>query len=321
MRALRSMLPDPLPRAPGGEDNLAAAYEERGAYREPLSLQLGAVADVVDAFVAALAKAASVSPRLLLGRVWVQQAEFCRDYPYEEGGAGTAEAFVGHLRNRPIHGARHQRSRYFADQKGNALAVSWDDGTKNSPERKVYAKRSDLVRVEIALRRRGAVAALQKRLGVPSIGASLHGSGVAAELAHLAPGGERLLDEAVAAINEGLVAVPRMGAEFVLAFAPLLRLISPPPKKAGAPGRSLNADVGPLARLALERLLAEGKFDMRGQHQTHPVLLALKEMQAAGALAVVPRLPRLFAVAPELEAARQALAGVGTEPLGGSDAG
>ena len=312
MRALRSLLFSPLAAGPNGQDNLAAAYEP-GAYRTLLPLQLRAVAEAVDAFVAALAKAAGVTPRMLRGRVWVQHAEFCRDYLYDDG----AEHFVRRLRDRPVLGARHERGRYFADQHGNGLAVSWHEGSKNSAERKAYAKRPDLVRVEVSLRSRSAVTALLKRRNAPTAGPSLLGTDVAAELAHLSHGAETLLDEAVSVLNEGLVAVPRMGAEFVLAFAPLLRLISPPPKKAGAPGRSLGADVEPLARQALERLLTEGKFDMRGQHQTHPVLLALREMEAAGALAVGPRLPRLFTVAPELEAARQALAGLHATPLSG----
>ncbi len=322
MRALRSLLPSPLAVGAGGEDNLAAAYEP-DAYRELLPLQLRAVAEAVDAFVAALAKAASVSPRLLHGRVWVQQAEFCRDYPYpsEEGEEGAAEAYVRRLRDRPIRGGRHERGRYFAEQQDNKLTVSWHEGTKTAPERKVYAKLPDLVRVEVSLRRRGAVAALQKRLGAPRSGSSLSGSAAAAELALLAHGAETLLEEAVAALDEGLVAVPRAGADFLLAFVPLLRLAAPEPREAGAAGRPHRADVQPLARQALERLLAEGKFDMRRVSPSHKVLLALREMQAAGALAVEPRLPRLFAVAPELEAARQALAGVGTQPLGGSDAG
>ncbi len=322
MRALRSMLSNPLPRGPGGADNLAAAYEP-GAYRELLPLQLGAVAEAVDAFVAALAKAAGVSPRLLRGRVWVQQAEFCRDYPYpsEEGEEGAAEAYVRRLRDRPIRDGRHERGRYFAEQLSNELSVSWHEGTKTAPERKVYAKRPDLVRVEVSLRSRGAVTALQKRLGAPGSGSSLLGAAAADELALLARGAEALLEEAVGVLDEGLEAVPRAGAEFLLAFAPLLRLVSPPPRAPGAAGRPQRADVEPLARRALERLLAEGKFDMRGVPPSHKVLLALREMQAAGALAVAEGMPRLFTVAAELEAARQALAGVGREPLGGGGEG
>ncbi len=253
MRALRSLLPSPLAVGPGGEDNLSAPYSP-GAYAELLPLQLRAVAEAVDTFVAALAAVSGVSSDRLRGAVRVQQAEFCRDYPYEDG----AEHFVRRLR---------------------------------------------------------------ERLCVPRAAPGLLGAGVAAELAHLARGAGALLDEAVDVLNEALVAVPRTGADFLLAFAPLLRLAAPAPKRAGAAGRPRGAEVEPLANLALERLLAEGKFDMRGQHQTHPVLLALREMQAAGALAVAEGMPRLFTVAPGLEAARQALAGAGIEPLGGGGEG
>jgi hypothetical protein len=315
MRALRSVHPSPLAAAPGGEDNLAAAYEP-GAYLDLLPRQLRAVAASVDALVGALARAAGAA-RPLRGRVWVQQAEFCRDYPYEEDGAGTADAYIRRLRDRPIRGVRSERARFFAEQEGNRLTVSWRDGGKSSPERKAYAKRPDIVRVEVALRDRDAVAALLKRRGAPLGKPGLRGDGVAAELAVLARGAEELLDEAVASLDEGLVAAPRNGVAFVLAFAPLLRLVSPPPRAPGAAGRPRGGGVEPLARLALERLLAEGKFDMRGQPPSNPVLLALREMQAAGALAAGARQPRLFTVAPELEAARQALASAGGEPLGG----
>jgi hypothetical protein len=270
------------------------------------------VAGTVDAFVAALAEAAAIGPNLLRGKVWVQQVEFCLDYGYDE-----AEDFVRRLRDRPIRGARHERARYFVDQLGNGLTVSWHEGGRNSPERKVYAKRPDLVRVEVALRNRRAVTAMLDRPGAPRGGPSLLGSRVAGELACLARGAQVLLDEAVAALNEGLEAVPRTGADFVLAFAPLLRLISPPPRVAGAAGRPRDTEVEPLARLALERLLAEGKFDMRGRSASGPVLVAMKQMQADGTLSAAPRQPRLFTVSPELEAARQALAGVGVVRIGG----
>jgi hypothetical protein len=316
MRALRSLLPSPLAVGPRGEDNLSAPYSP-GAYVDLLPLQLRAVAEAVDTFVAALAVASRAASDQLLGAVRVQQAEFCRDYLYEDG----AEHFVRRLRDRPILGSRQESGRFFAKQRGNALTASWHEGSKNAPERKVYAKRPDLVRVEVSLRSPTMVSALRKRLRVPTAAPSLLGAGVADELAHLAHGAEALLDEAVDVLNEALVAVPRTGADFLLAFAPLLRLAAPAPKKAGAAGRPRGAEVEPLANLALERLLAEGKFDMRGQAASNPVLLALKEMQAAGALAVAEGMPRLFTVAPELEAARQALAGVGTEPLGGSDGG
>ncbi|MBB5371996.1 hypothetical protein [Acidocella aromatica] len=316
MRALRSLLPSPLAAGRGGEDNLAEPYSP-GSYVDLLPRQLRAVAEAVDAFVAALAQAAGVASNQLRGAVRVQQAEFCRDYLYEDG----AEHFVRRLRDRPILGSRHERGRFFADQLGNGLAVSWHEGTKNAPERKAYPKRSDLVRVEVSLRSRAVVSALRKRLRVPSAAPSLLGADVADELAHLAHGAEALLNEAVDVLNEALVAVPRTGADFLLAFAPLLRLAAPAPKKVGAAGRPRGAEVEPLANQALERLLAEGKFDMRGKAPSNPVLLALKEMQTAGALAVTPRLPRLFTVAPELEAARQALAKVETSPLGGVDEG
>jgi hypothetical protein len=134
-------------------------------------------------------------------------------------------------------------------------------------------------------------------------------------MTELSPQLETLLDEAVAALNEGLEAVPSAGAKFVLAFAPLLGLTSPPPREGSAAGRPRGADVEPLARLALERLIAEGKFDMRGRSASSPVLVAMKQILAAH-----KRQPRLFTVSPELEAARQALAGVEAVPLGGGEA-
>ncbi len=315
MRALRTVRSSPPAAGPGGQDNIAAFHDD-GEYEALLAWQLRAVAGAVDAFVAALAMAAGVGPELLGGRVWVQQAEFCRDYRYEE-----AEAFVRRLRDRPIRGGRHERVRSFSDQLGNGLSVSWDEGAKKSPERKVYAKTPELVRVELSLRNRSAVTAMLGRVGAPRGGSSLLGAGVAGELALLARGAAPLLDDALLALNEGLTAVPRTGADFVLAFAPLVRLACPPRRKAGAAGRPRGAGVEPRARLVLERLLAEGKFDMRGCRPSDAVLLALKEMEAAGALMTTKQRPRLFTTAPELERARQTLADMPTEPMGGGDGG
>lgn len=311
MRALRSQIEAPSALGTGGADNLAMSYDPE-AYPALLAQQLCAVAHVVDVFVAALAEAAGFAPGRLRGKIWVQQAEFCRDYQHPE-----AEDFVRALKDRPIRGSRQERARFFWDQLGNDLCLSWHEGAKNSPERKVYAKRADCVRVEVSLRTRPAVKKLAAASGAPLAGGlGLSGASVARTLADLAGAAVPLLNQVVEVVNEGLTALPRTGLDFVLAFGPLSRLINPPPRAPGAAGRSRGADVEPLARLALDRLLAEGKFDMRGQSASNPVLLALKEMLAAGALSVTPERPRLFTVGPEMEAARQALTNLARASMG-----
>ncbi len=127
MRALRPQLGAPLAPARGGADNLAVPYEPGGC-RPLLAWQLRAVAGLVDAVVGDLAAAAGVPADRLGGGIWVQQAEFCRDYAWE-----GAEAYVRDLRLRPIPGARHGRARLFRDRRGNGLCLSWDDGTNSLP--------------------------------------------------------------------------------------------------------------------------------------------------------------------------------------------
>ena len=311
MRALRSRLVAPLDPAPGGADNLAVPYEP-GECRALLAWQLSAVAAVVNSFVGDLAAAAGAQRDRLLGRIWVQHAEFCRDYPCE-----GAEDYVRDLQPRPIPGARHRRERSFRDRRGNGLCLSWDEGTKHSPERKVYAKRGDLIRVEISLRSRGAVTKLlggARHDGAPT----LRGEDVAGALAHLARAAEPLLDETVGLVGKSQVPEQRTGAGFVRALAPLLHLTDPPPRAPGAAGRRPGPGVAGLADQVLGRLIDEGMFDMRGRNSSDAVLRALKAMEAAGALCATPRQPRLFTVAPAFEAARRALAGARQQPAGGA---
>jgi hypothetical protein len=67
--------------------------------------------------------------------------------------------------------------------------------------------------------------------------------------------------------------------------------------------------VAPLAHNVLRRLVADGRFDARGMPASSAVLVALRAMLAAGTLRATPGRPRFFALAPEHEIARRALAG------------
>jgi hypothetical protein len=307
MRAVRARVAAPLPLPADGSDNLVAAYPDY--YPSLLVQQLEIVGDVVNAVVLALASAAGVDYGRIRGRVWVKAGEITRDYPHPD-----ARGLVRALKDMPISGAGDESHRHRSTRHGNELCVAWHQGAATSPERKVYAKDTGLVRVEIALRSRRAV----KRLLGHSRSEGLLGCEAVRELFALASSAAPLLDEAADLITRAVEAPPRGGADLVLAFAPLVRLAAPAPRAPGAGGRPPGGGVAPLARLAVERLVAEGRFDMRGRPASDAVLGALKEMLADGALCAAAARPRLFTVAPALEAARQALAGVRAGPPGGA---
>ena len=301
MRGLRAVVADPCPRASDGDDNLIG---ECGDHRELLGWQLRTAGLVVAALLCIIADAAGVDVALLRGRVWVQQAEVCRDR-----GQPGAEALISRLSRVPIPGTRSDRRRV-----GNGLCVSWTDGTGDRIERKLYAKRRDLFRAEVAVRNRPGVRSMVSRAnGAASEG--LEPAGVAAELAAVARAAVPYLEE-IERFVASADCVDRSGSEdgaaLVVALAPLALLASLAPP--GAPGRPRGECTVALAKRAVGRLLDEGSFDARGLHSADAVLIALQRLAAAGVLEAGTRHRRVFTVAPRFERARQTFLGGGVPP-------
>jgi len=305
MRDLRSQLIDPGERAADGNDNVVWGHDP-AEWPHLLGLQLVNVAAVVDAFVAAVARAAGAPAGSVDGTIWVQHCEVCRDYNVADGGA---EALVRELAEGTIPMAVAQFNRRSeASRRRNRLCVAWHEGTRSSAERKVYAKRNDLLRAEVSVRSRRAVKALLARVADGGAAqAEIGGAGAARLLKDVALAAVPLLDVVREIVGERAALPQRAGVDMMLGFLPLLRLAAPAPRLQGAGGRMPAPAVATRARAALDQLVAAGSFDCHGLGASDSVLLALREMAAAGTLHPPPRGRRLFTVSPALEAARRAL--------------
>jgi hypothetical protein len=302
MRGLRSQLQNPGPLALDGDDNLVPPFSPD--YPAYLAQQLQAAETIVDSVVAMLAAAAGSDPTALRGKVWVQHAEVCQDH-YVENAIG----YVDDLTVLPIPGARAQRLNVSVDRDRNKLCLSWNSGTQTSPVTKLYPKCEDRVRVELVLRARPAVRHLLKQAGTPAAAdIGLTGAAVARELELVARAAFPLIDAVLVWTDTIAQVMPRSGTDLVVALQPLLRLVAPAPRPAGAAGRLPNADGPDRARRAFDSLINQGQFDARGLGTRDAVLVALQAMQEAGTLVTPAGGGRLFSVAPAFESARAALA-------------
>lgn len=300
LRDLRTQLFQPGQVATDGNDNVVWEFGEEWHYL--LGWQVANVTAVVDAFLASVAAAAEVEPSLLRGRVWVQQCEVCRDH-----GVPDAEALVREMRDHPIPGGVAS-IRTVARRRRNLVCVAWKESAKSAPERKVYAKRTDLLRLEITLRNREAVRALLAGCeNAATMSDDVSGASAGRQLADVARACAPLLDQVERVVRQRVDVRERNGIELLLGFGPLTRLAAPALRLPGAGGRPPDASLPERARSALVELLASGTFDAYGLGASDAVLLALRDMAAAGTLAAPLRGRRVFAVAPGLNEARLAL--------------
>jgi hypothetical protein len=304
MRALRTQVPDPGPLATNGEDNLIRPEAAGG--KELLHLQLAGVVITVDAVVAAIAAAADMDKTDLRGRVWVQQCEVFADHQLPGAVQLVRDMALGVPR-----GAARLRQRTFADRTGNATVVAWSEGGIVSPERKVYAKRDDVLRTEVVFRNRTAVVAVRNAAGwILRQAPWPNGENAAMELAAVAVGAGPFLDEVEGAAAQWEAPQARTGPDLILALAPLVALAVPAPRDPGTAGRPQGAGVPDCAANVLDCLIHVGSFDARGLHSGHPVVAVLRGMLAQGVLQASPARPRLFTLHPDYETVRRAMASV-----------
>jgi hypothetical protein len=307
MRALRSQVPAPLSASRTGADNLAEEYSDHDRYAALHHVQLCTIEEVVDNLLAALANAAGTETAQLLGDVWVQQAEFCRDHYVTD-----AEQTIRTLAAGPIVGGATRWETHFARAGGTSTCLAWHEGPATSPGRKLYAKRNDLLRVEIVLRNRKQVTWLQRTSPeCNTVKTGLSGYRLAHSLAVLARAAVAFLDAMEEIVVDHQQARQQPSIDFLVRLAPLLAVVAPAPRRPGAPGRPPAVDRGRFAREVLDALILDGQRDMGGVGASDAVLGALQAMAAAETLATSPTRPRHFSVAPQFQAARQALAGIG----------
>lgn len=131
-RALRDVLDAPAPVALDGAVNLVGY---RGDYRPHLGTQLLLAEEAVDALVALIAGAAGLSAGEVSGRVWVQQAEVCRDHRCEH-----AESVVSTLADMPVPGARVTRLCNI-----NTICIAWHGGASRTRGQGRSVRRSSIL--------------------------------------------------------------------------------------------------------------------------------------------------------------------------------
>jgi hypothetical protein len=310
LRALRSQLREPGEAATGGATNLVGAHGPH--WQHFLDRELANLGHGIDAFMSALAKAAEVPFEQLRGRLWVQQCEIYRDLP---DSFASAEQIVNHLAQRPLMSGAKQTIRPIRDgtlptreHDGDRLVVRWHEDTDTAPIRKAYAKRPELLRTEIELRDRPSVKALLAKVpgGAPKED-TLSGDEAASVVAALAQAAVPLLDDMWRTAYEFYDVYPRGGTEFLLGLVPLLRLIVPDPRSAGAVGRPAGEATPQQARRALETLIMFGRCETTTRGTSERLREALAEMEQNGLLRRANNKPALFAVRPEYEDVRQAL--------------
>ncbi|PWC42115.1 hypothetical protein [Azospirillum sp. TSO22-1] len=307
LRSLRERLTDVGPKGLDGNDNVVGAREgDRGRL---LRLQLRDVELAFDAFLAALRSAALMpgdAPLSCELRLW--SCEICRDITESD-----APSLVASLRNMRPPDAAVFRSRFFVTSTaeeivGNLPAVTWNEGHRRGKvESKIYAKRADLLRLEVKALDRAAVKRLLGRSDDAQIVTPLSGRTIAALLARVAEAAQDRLD-VMWEFRQYATTVQEDRVHFLGSLAPLLRVINPP---TGRGGRPISDETRTLAYRAIETLIQLGSFSAVSVRRDNPVRQALDEMADDAEGGLVTRGGRhgsIYVVRPEYAKAREAAA-------------
>ena len=312
MRPLRAVVPRPGPAGLDGHDNvLGPSGPEWPAL---LGLQLDHTARIIDSVLSVLSEAAGCPRSRMAGHLLVRWVEVLRDLHQPD-----AEAAVRGLRRMGNPAAAWTGERTFADRAGGRVSVAFRERAAHAPEVKCYAKRRDLLRLEVAARQRRSVRALLARRLASQMRSGLDGADASRMLADCARAAAPMLDRMEAALSRAEAAAPASAAGLVLGFAPLVRLAAPERRAAGAGGRPAGDDLRDRARRAIDDLVEFGSFDAAGLGTRDALLLALREMADAGALLAPEPGMRVFAAAPELELARRLFSAPEARPAGRAD--
>ncbi|OJY74344.1 MAG: hypothetical protein BGP12_20285 [Rhodospirillales bacterium 70-18] len=282
----------------GGGGNVVGPPEEDRPLL--LGLQLLTVSDLVDAFLAAVARAAGSPAR---ARLSPRQAELCRDL-WRDDAPKLAHALAGGSNPWTRVGrVRHYAAAPDTERDGNFVTVTWQGDVADAPTRmKFYAKRADLLRTEVCYDNAAAIRAAGAGL---SSQPAADGAGLAARLLALAEATVPVLDAMAAHVAEA--GRPQLGAlDLLVALAPLLRSAAPPPAgRAGArPGEATHAAV----RDALYHLLEHGRYDASALRTNSTVRKALGRAVAEGGLRAESRgRAALYSLLPDQADARRVL--------------
>ncbi|MFP5514647.1 MAG: hypothetical protein ACLGJC_16390 [Alphaproteobacteria bacterium] len=276
LRALRSQLGEAAgPFGLDGNDNVIGARE--GERAELLRRQLQIIERSVDGFVGALREAVAVEGAPLTVTLRLRGCEVCRDVAKE-----NASAFVAALSHSSPADADAQRNRFYlsrphADVLGHHVTLSWDDGRHaGRVVSKLYAKRPDLVRMEVKALDRGAIAHL---LGLERVASNVPRSKSGKDVSDLLKrvvGGAEVELHKIQSFYQAGKAPQYAPLEFLGALAPLLRVLNPPTRERG--GRPTSSETSETAYEALRALLQTGRYSAKGIRANHLVRIALDEM-------------------------------------------
>lgn len=252
MRLLRASLTrDVGTRAFDGNDNLVGPTAHIAA--QLLSQQLDLIEERVEHVAAVLQAALPELMEVAEQRLWLKSVEACVDHASTD-----AIAAVRSLDRYPLGGTIDvRRDLYQArieDERG-VPTVTYRR-TKQGPALKVYAKRTDLVRTEVACRDRDQVAQL-----AGYDGCEFDGRQAAELLIRFA----RCAEPHVAELSNHLASANRSPLSVVDAFGLLRSLydLATGVERSG-PGRPVGPKVSAAAKRALEDLLQSGRCDVRG---------------------------------------------------------
>lgn len=249
----------------GGATNVLA-LQHRGPAILALLIEIA-----VDAVGEVLSLISRVAPEWQPGEMWLKAVEVCRDLPSED-----AIAAMQPIQHAAVAGATSAiRNLYFAEasDEGDTPTARWMQFA-NGPVHKVYAKRRDTLRIELACPAREALSKLMKRERVP-----LSEKGAERLLRNFAlaatPSIDRLNEHVVEVLDGWSSTIPLM-----MALAPLALLASGQSTRGPAPLESTRQ----AAEDALGRLLAAGMYNANGIVVRHAVRKALDGLAARGIL-------------------------------------
>ena len=277
MRVLRADLPAPAVGDLGlnGNDNVVGVTAGRA--RELLARQLPLIRAQVEAVRAAIITGLPSAILPLEQRFWLKEAEVCVDHA-----SADPHQAVRNLQRFALRGSSEVVSDLFQARSSGGdrvPAVTYRD-LKAGPALKIYAKREDLVRVEVACRSRDEVNHVLGRSDLEDLGPPRldftgdNGVQLLLDLARAVEERVRRLEEHLGEAGEG----GRGLVETIAVLEPLYVLAKGERDRGGRPPEPGTVAA---AKRALERLLQEGACNVAGASQRGALRRTLDALASA----------------------------------------
>lgn len=282
MRLLRHALPDARTEAKAlnGADNVIGPTEDRAEALYPVQTAL--IAGVVDNVATIIAGAFPEGWACREERLSFRSFETCLDLPHDRPRVALAT-----LAATPHPDAARWSIHHYPRTRG--AGISYAETLGQAPEVKVYVKRDDLVRVEVAARNRETV----RELGVGAvvgIGGEEASELLVSAAGHTAP----IVERACRHFREASASSFDVGA-LAVSLLPLTALVV---GDGVARGRPVSDATLKAAQDALGALLKAGVYRAVTLGKDNPVRRVLDTLVAAGVLRVGERKATTYAVCP-----------------------